>query len=147
MPKNTIEAVKQVTTSDAVQAKVINMLDALQTGAVHIGEQVVKYSPDVADAVLWVIRIDGLQTILSGLVMLILSFFCIGWAKKLITWAHKYSEESSGVSYTGAILGCGILIIPVFIAYDALTNIWNYVSVFEPKLYLAKRIVSAAINQ
>ena len=42
--------------TDKIQDKVVSMLDALQQGTTTLGDKLVKYTPDVVDAGLWVIR-------------------------------------------------------------------------------------------
>lgn len=72
--------------TDKIQDKVVSMLDALQQGTTTLGDKLVKYTPDVVDAGLWVIRIDGIQEIAIAIFCLL--FFTIGgywFTKKLLS--------------------------------------------------------------
>lgn len=145
MAKEVVEATKKAIGSEAVQAKVLEMLDALQNGAAHIGDQVVKYSPDIANAALWVVRIDGIQSIIGAIVMIPISFLFAKWAKKYYAKLKEDREHDEppvmlvGVLWIGAITGWVTSLL-------TLSGVWNWVAVFEPKLYLAKQIIKAALN-
>ncbi|WP_020473636.1 hypothetical protein [Zavarzinella formosa] len=143
MSKKAIETVKEMVPS--VEEKLVEMLDALQNGAVKVGEQVVKYSPDGADAALWVIRIDGIQTILSALVCVPASWLFARWAKKSFAWMREQDfHDEPPIVVVGALwtisIGCAFKAIFTFF------NAWNWVAIFEPKLWLAKQIIAVAMK-
>lgn len=130
-----------------LEDKLIGMLDALENGAVQVGEQVVKYSPEVADAALWVIRIDSAQALLSSLAWL---FVCVIPAIFFYKLAKKFAKEENGkhgdaeaVLWSGAFsaIFTGAAMIPA----SGLFNLWNWIGMFEPKLKLAKDIIERVI--
>jgi hypothetical protein len=147
MAKEAVEAAKEVTPS--VEGKLIDMLDALQNGAVKVGETVVKYSPDVADAALWVVRIDGIQSLITGLIFLIVIFPLWSWQKRLWQWGSKIGWDSDdaqmGFAFGSAPLVAGIVISAVVVK-KTLLNAWVWIAVFEPKLWLAKQIIDAVVK-
>lgn len=152
--------------TDKAEEKVISMLDALQSGVAHIGDQVVKYSPDVADAALWVVRIDGLGSLLVG----VLGFVAIAIAVLLfrravwhtvqykiareLYWRTNGKEEQIHKSTADThdfwkfmLMTCGFIMGGVGLtASFQIMQIWNWVAVFEPKLYIVKQIIDAALK-
>lgn len=144
--EKTIEVASQ--NSDAIQNKVVSMLDALQNGAVEVGTQVVKYTPDVIDAGLWVIRIEGIQALVFSLSFLLPLWLLHPFAKRSLAWAQAATKEDDDnfPSFLLPIILYGIVILFAAQAFYILTNIWSWVAVFEPKLYLAKQIIASVIN-
>ena len=152
--------------TDKVEEKIVSMLDALQSGVVHVGEQVVKYSPDVADAALWVVRIEGVSALIYGVIGLFAIAIAIILFRKYLWHNSQYTAEfklycskqgveerihrnnannhyfwrlAFGFSALGfTFVGFGFL--------KKLLDIWNWVAVFEPKLYIAKQIIDAALK-
>lgn len=130
-----------------IEGKLVEMLDALQNGAVKVGEQVVKYSPDVADAALWVVRIDGAQKLVLGIVALIALYPCVRWTLRLFGWAKKAVKTSyDGIAYAVPILGAIGTVMVAGAAATPLLNVWNWIAVIEPKLWLAKQIIAAVLK-
>lgn len=130
--------------TDKIQDKVVSMLDALQQGTTTLGDKLVKYTPDVVDAGLWVIRIDGIQEIAIAIFCLL--FFTIGgywFTKKLLSIFKDVLDEGAIVL---AIMTGGISITFIIISITTLLNIWNWVAIFEPKLYLAKQIIKDTLK-
>lgn len=156
--------------SDAIQNKVVGMLDALQNGAVELGSQVVKYTPEVVDAGLWVVRIDGLNSLFWSLICFL---FCSVVLYKIIPKAIKHHNDycsyrnansygrtpeekdewtrvkSYKDSYDKSVLCWGIVTVATMAIVPAiltLTKVWQWVAVFEPKLYLAKQIIASVVK-
>lgn len=150
--------------TDKIQDKVVSMLDALQQGAATVGDNVVKYTPDVVDATLWVIRIDGANTLITALLGLIISgYIFIKLSRKgyqnMIKYNRYINNNPSDPDYnetqkyrscdTPAILQITLaclslaMLIPSVLS---LLSVWNWVSIFEPKLYLTKQIIDSVIK-
>lgn len=152
--------------TDKVEEKVISLLDALQSGVAHIGDQVVKYSPDVADAALWVVRIDGLGNLLIGLLglgMIAVSHalfrkavwhrgqHIIAWRAYIETKGKEERIQKDDADYHDfwrfiTLLTSGFSGFAGLIAVARFLDIWNWVAVFEPKLFIAKQIIDAALK-
>lgn len=135
-----------------VQGKVIEMLDSLQHGAVHVGDKIVEYSPQVANAALWVVRIDGMQALLNGFIALIGCLLLFKWTRKGFKWFRdgldddSDSEETAGKFFVGLAVPVGLFFPFGIVVSNNLLNIWVWIQVIEPKLYLAKRIIDAVIK-
>ncbi len=120
--------------TDVVENKIVSILDALQNGAMEIGGQMVKYAPDVAATALMVTRIDGIQWMVVTVVALILGF-------GLIWLAIKIEDHDA----TGPVVGFG-LGVSIFGLFNFL-NIWNWIAIFEPKLYIAHQIINTTLGK
>lgn len=131
---------------DKVEDKLVTILDALQTGAVTVGEQVVKYSPDVADAALMIVRVDAAETLLWSLAMLLITISVIlKYREGYSAWLkEKLSGHSPDAAIASIIFGLQIPAAVMFFSLSDILSIWNWVALFEPKLALAKRIAEAA---
>lgn len=127
-----------------VQDKLVSMLDALQQGAVKVGETVVQYSPDVANAALWVVRIDGIQCIVTGAFYATIGALGVKYTIKAWRWATKDASDQP-VFLVPLVLGV-VTGIAVVAASNIVLNVWNWIAVFEPKLWLAKQIIAAALK-
>lgn len=136
-------AIKAVS-SDAVQNKLVSMLDALQQGAFTVGNAVIKYSPDVANTMLDVIRINGIQTLIYNTLLLTGSLGLFYYIKK--SWSKSWFDEYAGPTAAG-VLGCIFIIISnaMFINSTGLFNIWNWIEVFQPKLWIAHEVIRSAL--
>lgn len=132
--------------SDGIEQKVVNMLDALEKGAVHVGDVVVKYSPDVAEATLMVVRIDGVSSIATGVVAGVLCYLWFVWANKLRKKADEASYADSALFGTASVVCFVGSVVAFSVSMINLLDVWNWVAVFEPKLYLAKQIIKAAVG-
>jgi hypothetical protein len=136
---------KEQVIKETVEAKLVNMLDALQNGVAEIGNTAVKYAPDVMDAALQVVRIDGIQNVATALYLFVLGCISLGNVKRFYKKAVEDSWDSCWcVAPIGAVLAGGVLLIQ---AMATLTNIWVWVSIFEPKLYIAKQIIKTTIGE
>jgi hypothetical protein len=148
------EAKEVLEAAPGVEGKLVEMLDALQNGVVTVGEQVVKYGPDVADAALWVVRVDGIQSIVSGFVALLILTASVYAFLRTLRWVR--SDEFDNDEFTGIpffigsiVIGIGSIVIGIvssMIAIDKLLNVWNWIAIFEPKLWLAKQIMASVLK-
>lgn len=156
------EAKEVLEAAPGVEGKLVEMLDALQNGVVTVGEQVVKYGPDVADTALWVVRIDGIGSLLPAMLLTpILLWGSVKAAKKSIWHAQglrKYLstptpkdrefQHFQGCEFRVILLG-GVSLVAGGIAVHQifkLLDVWNWVAVIEPKLWLAKQIIATVLK-
>jgi len=130
--------------SDKVETKLVSMLDALQNGVAEVGGKIVKYTPDVVNAAEWVVRIDGVQSIVfsvSGMIVM-------GYASvKIWKFARKIREEdrySGWADFNNAL--AVILGIVAALQIRIILDVWNWVRIFEPKLYIAKQIIESVVG-
>ncbi len=95
-----------------------------------------KYGPVAWDTVLWLVRVDAIQTLFLGCLFLIGFILSVYWGKKLFIKGLKEAEPHPGVLGFFLLLfgggGFGIAVL------DSLLNIWIWVGIIYPELYLAK---------
>lgn len=149
MIKEAQEVVKSVPN---VEQKVVEMLDQLQHGAVKVGEAIVQYSPDVTDAMFWVVRLNAIQNLVLAIAVLVLSAFGFWYAASLSKKIKALPEDSWNSSAKAMDLTMGkwvtrvVSSFPLVISGASLIDVWNWVAVFEPKLWLAKQIINQVLK-
>jgi hypothetical protein len=133
--------------TQGVEEKLVSMLDALEKGAVQVGDAVVKYSPDVAEATLAVVQIDAAGKLIIGTLCTIAAYV----AYRVARWGIKEFVNDmvgaeDGLIAPSIVFGVLFFVPPFIGAIIYLADIWNWVAIFEPKLYLAKQIIKAALG-
>lgn len=133
----------------------------LQTKLVEVITQLQSIVKDnAADAVnfgLGAIRIDAIGNIVIGLVCVVSSIIGAIVIKKLIARVHKMMEGKSKHSFGGEFSDypeyvISIIIISVILAIASICAIcavlgtWNWVAIFQPKLWLAHQILAKAVS-
>lgn len=100
-----------------------------------------QYAPDVADAALALTTINGMGNIVFGLFSAVAVFVMYKLIIKLVHISRNTRDDNTEIlCILGAItLGVGFIIFFI-VAMAKLTNIWNYVAIFEPKLALAYQV-------
>lgn len=131
--------------SDALENKAVEILDksqaAIATFADKLTDLTKQYGPDVADAALQMARIDALSTMVPATFVLVGSFIVAKWYwTNCKAWMRGPSSDEVAI-VMGGILGG--LCLATFSAWALvqLLDIWRWVGIFEPKLWLAKRIL------
>lgn len=129
--KKTDEAV--ATVADKLGDKALQYLQSFE----DLAKQ---YSPDVVDAGLNIVRVYGAQELILGILCIALLLYIFFKAKAAVIKDLNKGGYSSGGNVLPIIIGASLLgIFPVAQA-TAVFSIWNWVAVFEPKLYLAYKI-------
>jgi len=123
-----------------LENKLVTMLDAIQNGAVEIGGAMVKYSPDIADALLTVVRLDCVASIFYPAVWLLLLSVCGLFLSK--HWNASWEASDGAINIVALIF----LLIGFVIAGLFFLNFWSWVGVFEPKLYVAHMLVKKVMK-
>ena len=112
-----------------------------------------EYVPKALDALLWVIRVDAITTLVYAWALIIA--FYVGYRIIRRVWNHlaaaqaaaeSYSEKESakGTKFMSAIILSAALFFGVIITSPTWTkafDVWTYVTVAKPELYLAKLAV------
>lgn len=133
--------------SDKLDASAAKVLDKISEGTeaavTKLGAMADKYGPEVVDSALWVVRVNGLQTLAfaaAGFLLGAVSFAL--FARPIWRWMLKHLDETDGsvllplVAFwcaTGALAFGNAL---------TLLNVWHWVAIFEPKLWVAKRLLN-----
>lgn len=130
--------------SDALENKAVEILDKSQAAigvfADKLTEMAKQYGPDVADAALQMARIDALSGLLPAIVIACtLAYACKKAIPPLIVWTKGADSYNPGPVFAW-IFGGGITAAIFIWASTVVLDIWRWVGIFEPKLWLAKRI-------
>lgn len=122
-----------------VENKLVDMLDALQNGVIEIGNQTLKYAPDIQQALLAVVRVDALQHLVYGVVAAIVVKWSYESIKKgcELNKQDKYSVDGAGHVIAGVMLGVFSLVSVTF----TLLDVWCWAGLFDPKIYLAHKLL------
>lgn len=124
----------------ALENKTVEIIDksqaAIATLADKLTEMAKQYGPDVADGALQMARIDAANHLLPSLVALFLAPAFYVTARKLNP-EDWHQPSLRGLATIGAGLGCAVSTLVSFGIFD----LWQWVGIFEPKLWLAKRIL------
>lgn len=112
-----------------------------------------KYGQSVVDAVLWVVRVDAIQILVTWWLAIFFVFgvfyyMWTGFSRR--NWQGRISDCGGEVILhfpvvIVSIVGCVILMH----GFAHVTNVWTYTAVFKPELYLAKQavdVVKAKLN-
>ncbi len=123
-----------------ISAKIVELITQLQG--------VVK--DNAADAVnlgLSSIRIDSIRAIVLGIFFLILFIIGIYITKKVYNIKEIQESYTKKENWGSAfILSCFLTAIALILSIITLLNIWCYVAIFNPKLYLAHEIMNKFFN-
>lgn len=132
-------------TEDFVQAAATAATNVFEAASNIITTAVEKYGQSVVDAVLWVVRIDALQVLVTAWIMLLV-VFAVGYFIVTGFTRRKWDEraESSGAAgplFIGIVGYCIIGLFVVINHFSTVTNVWLYTAIAKPELYLAKQAV------
>lgn len=142
-----VDKVSNVDTSP-LQEKLVSMLDALQEGAIQIGNTAVKYAPDVGEAVLAITRINSLAELVPAILTVIAACICFKYYMRLWSWSKKIAnEECDGFVYIVPVTFTIFYVAVTNFAVRTLIDVWLWIGVFEPKLYIAKQIVDSVLTK
>lgn len=127
--------------SDAIETKILSMLDALQNGVITVAGQTIKYAPDVMQAALSVTVINGVQDLMFSIIFLlalIIFVFILIFGIKQV----KLNQFNDGWQAFG-VVGCFFSSVCFLIS---ICNVWMWVEIFNPKLYIAHQIVQQVLK-
>lgn len=115
-----------------IEDKAIDLLDKLEQLAV-------KYTPEVIDAALSAVQLTAISTLIYG--FLCLAFIFV-WLKAAIRKGKEYAEnedtELVGILTTVSVVA---VLIPFIYVLLSIFSVWTWVSLFNPKLGLAHKIL------
>lgn len=144
--------------ADNLDASAAKVLDKLSEGAeavvAKLGTMAEKYGPEVVDSALWVVRVNGIQELVSRLAIGVF-FGAVFYVLARKVAAH-IAENKARVAAKGRafdVTDCDPFVV-VFIGGSAaisgvgaaialigMTDVWRWVAIFEPKLWVAKRLL------
>lgn len=131
--------------SDALENKAVEILDksqaAIATFADNLVEMAQQYGPDVAEAALTMARIDALSSLVPALVGLIATVvYVYFFFKKMMPWVNAEHDYDINRTFTCIVSTVAMFFVGLFSLVGVL-NLWLWVGVFEPKLWVAKKVL------
>jgi hypothetical protein len=142
--------------SDKLDASAAKALDKITDSAdaivAKLGTLADKYGPEVLDAALMVIRLKGVGSVATGLFSAVLTFFALRYGLRLaaegkrisnIWWMPETPASAPDGTWQivfGVVLCCAAC-AGALISFVCLTDLWTYVAIIEPKLWVAKRLL------
>lgn len=131
--------------SEKLEQKAIEVIDKAMDGVEKLSNMLsdvaVQYGPEVVDAALTVVRITGANKIFVGLILLTLPFLFFYNLKELWKWAGKHDKDSESGSYVLILMIGVVCSIFTAMSFITLTNLWSWVAIIEPKLWVAHEIL------
>ena len=136
----------EVLNIDQVIAKALDKtVDVFEAVSKTLTNAVTEYGPQAVEAVLWVIRLDHIQILATGVLWLIvLLVFWFKWWKVL---KADYAKNNNRVEYMSTqvcVPTFFALFFTVIISLNPVVeifNVWNYVAVAKPEMWIAKQVV------
>lgn len=134
--------------SDALENKAVEILDKSQAAIASFADKLTEltkqYGPDVAHAALSLARVDAINSLVPHIVAAIAFVLLWRWVSAHI--AKTKTNRGERYDFTDCnpvvLIGGGMAVfISGLIASVGLFNVWAWVGIFEPKLWLAKRIL------
>lgn len=127
--------------------KLVQSADALTA---KLGALAEKYGPEVIDAGLTVVQIEGASNVLVGLIGAAVAglasvyaprFFRRGqeqWQAYLKNRVGPEGDACMAAGFGNAVVGG----IGALVALLTLANLWNWVAIFSPKLWIAHKLLN-----
>lgn len=102
-----------------------------------------KYGGEVIDAGLWVVRIHAVADLLWGLALAGAALASFLTFRRLIPWAKSVVAKDPESDWAWIPVVLSLVVVFPFGVSSAmrLFDIWNWVAIFEPKLWVAKRLL------
>lgn len=85
-----------------------------------------QYKPDVVDATLKVIQINGLKEIIIGLVLIVIGGISAYFCNSFIKSYTKHNDHENV-----AVMFCFVSVITLILGLFYLADIWNYVAILN----------------
>lgn len=102
---------------------------------------VVKHGQDAIDLGLATVRVTGIASLFEGLVALIIGVaFLVAFRWCLKYWDRKYSDYEP-MQYFGGLGAFIGMVTSACIALSIFFNVWNYVAIIKPEIWLAKKTI------
>lgn len=120
--------------------------DMFEAASNIVTKGIEQYGQAAIDAVLWVVRIDALQALVTA--YLIILAFAIGWyfvLKNIRTWFIEFAKaDAEPFIILGFVVALGFTTVFAFPYFAVATDVWKYTAVIKPELYIVKQTVDLA---
>jgi hypothetical protein len=103
-----------------------------------------QYGPQVIDAVLWVVRIDAIQSLIYGwfaFIIVVASWIWIWTGFTRRNWYKRGGYDGFNTIFPSSIWVTFSLIFTGFFSVPRIMDVWLYTAVAKPELYLVKKTV------
>lgn len=137
-----------------LEGRAIELIDDAQAGlgalTNRLGELAVQYGPEVVDAALNVARVSAAKPLVAGFGILVLATILGVTGIRLFQTGRKdnlLANEKAGYSNVGEARmafggACAVAgVVSLIISGTLLLNIWNWVGIFAPELWIAHRVL------
>lgn len=138
-------------TDQTLEQKSVELLDkadgAITAFAEKLGDLAEQYGPEVADAALMVARVDAANAVLPPLVLLLFVFAPLAIIspfsiRRAVMLDKAGNTSGMAIVYgSGGIIGCLVGGMGALTCLFATFNLWAWVGIFEPKLWIAKKVL------
>lgn len=159
-----------------VQEKIVDWMNGLEGVVTDNSDAIAQATGNAVELGLWVIRINALQDVITGIVLLILTYMCyrvLHYSIKIIgkvDYVNSFSNEVSISEYeqlnrdplitkkegTKQLDADGYFMIAVgsgasggatlVISLAKLCSVWTWVALIDPKLFIAKRVTESILG-
>ena len=122
--------------------RLANYLDAFERAVIDV-------APHAAEAALLWARIDAASGLVGPLLLLVsLSWIGIRWGRSMWEWARSQSREDREPGpIVVATFASGLWSFFAFICAAMVFNIWRWVGIFYPEMWIIHKTVSAITGQ
>lgn len=133
--------------TDKLENKIIEVLDLSIEGAkaasgklAQIAEQ---YGPQAVDTVLYIVRLNNAGKLFEGVLWVGVAYALF----RVSRWCAEKAEGADDPIYSLGGLFCGVgTLISVWVALFNLANFWNWVGLFAPELWLARKVFEKVVG-
>lgn len=134
-------------TSDVIALAADKATDLFTAAAGVLSDATAKYGAQVIDAVLWTVRLDGIQSLLTAFIWTLVGVWILYmiWGKKWNFGTSRDPEYLRVINSDNAdAIGMASLIslVPIIIlsiSISVLADVWKWTQVFKPEIYLVKK--------
>lgn len=132
-------------TADFVSAAADKASNVFEAASNIISHAVEQYGPSAVDAVLWVVRVDALQILITWwlavfMVFGVFYYMWTGFSRR--NWQERISSCGGDIILHVPVAAVAVIgLIFLVNAFPRVTNVWTYTAVVKPELYLAKQAV------
>ena len=135
---------------DLIEKASAKAFDIFSAAANVLTDGIKEYGPQVVDAVLWVVRIDAIQSLLIEwlwfvvcliiLVKIIRGWFYNDWNKTLED-RNTDSADISGLQFLSVVIGV-FCCVGIIVSSSYVLDVWKYTAIVKPELYLVKKTMN-----
>jgi hypothetical protein len=124
--------------TDQLASKLLDIINQVQAG-------IVAHAPDALNIVLQTVRIDAISRFIYASCLLLGVVILSGIFVRINKKKDKDGDMREGVAVYCVLAGFFGTVF-IILAFSQLFNVWQYVAIANPKLYLAHQIVQKVMQ-